>query len=315
VEPDAGPLRLDRRSVAPLLARRDAPALARLAIQSAAFLAAAAAAFRLGAAGSVAAPLAVLAAGLALAPFFAVLHECGHRTAFRTPALNDAAAWVAALLMLQAPSFFRAFHAEHHRSTQDRERDPEVAGAPDLLLGWPQGVGRYLLLASGQALMVGKALFTGACAGLPRDAAAWDARFAFVRREERARVARESRVVVLVWGLALAGALVAPAGAGWVLAAWPVAHGVLGLYLMPEHTGLPETGSQLERTRSMHTHAAVRWAMWNMPLHAEHHAFPAVPFHALPRLHGLLRPHLRHRAPGYLAFHREALRRAAGRAP
>lgn len=235
MEPEAGAPRIDRRSVAPLLPRRDAPALARLAIQGAAFLAAAAAAFRLGAAGSLAAPLAVLAAGLTLAPFFAVLHEAGHRTAFRTPVLNHAAAW--------------------------------------------------------------------------------DARFPFVRREERARVTRESRGGVLLWGMALAGALLAPAGAGWVLAAWPVAHGALGLYLMPEHTGLPYTGSQLERTRSMRTHAVVRWAMWNMPLHAEHHAFPAVPFHALPRLHGLLRPHPRHRSSGYLAFHGEALRRAAGRAP
>ena len=32
---------------------------------------------------------------------------------------------------------------------------------------------------------------------------------------------------------------------------------------------------------------------WNMPYHAEHHAFPAVPFHNLPAVNRLIAPRLK----------------------
>ncbi|MBA2665234.1 MAG: fatty acid desaturase [Bradymonadaceae bacterium] len=84
------------------------------------------------------------------------------------------------------------------------------------------------------------------------------------------------------------------------------------LYIITEHTGLPHEGSQLERTRTVRSNALVRWWMWNMVYHAEHHAYPAVPFHQAPRLHAILEPRLQNVSRGYLAFHAEALRRAFG---
>ena len=50
--------------------------------------------------------------------------------------------------------------------------------------------------------------------------------------------------------------------------------------------------------------------MWNMPYHAEHHAAPGVPYHALPALHEELKPRLEHVSLGYWAFHKEAAARA-----
>jgi fatty acid desaturase len=44
-----------------------------------------------------------------------------------------------------------------------------------------------------------------------------------------------------------------------------------------------------------------------MPYHAEHHAFPAVPFHALPAVHRILRDDLVVVSPGYIAVQREIL--------
>jgi fatty acid desaturase len=52
----------------------------------------------------------------------------------------------------------------------------------------------------------------------------------------------------------------------------------------------------------------VRYLAWNMPFHAEHHSFPAVPFHALPRLHLRLALSLRKTSPGYFAAQREILK-------
>ena len=34
------------------------------------------------------------------------------------------------------------------------------------------------------------------------------------------------------------------------------------------------------------------WIYWNMNYHVEHHMFPMVPYHALPRLHALIRDDL-----------------------
>jgi len=38
-----------------------------------------------------------------------------------------------------------------------------------------------------------------------------------------------------------------------------------------------------------------------MPYHAEHHAYPAVPFHALPQLHERVRGQIANLEPGYVA--------------
>jgi fatty acid desaturase len=302
---------LERKQLAPLLVKRNGPGLVRITVQLAILAMAAAATLALGTRGDWAflAPLTVM--GLMLATLFPPLHEAGHRTAFASRGLNEAVLWLCALAMLQAPTFFCEFHWQHHRHTQDRALDPEIASAPELLGPWPKDLLRYLVLVCGVPLMLGKAMFTIACAVLPERARA--KLFPFIRASRQRRVAWESRVVVLVLAGGVLGGLRLWPGFAALLLAWPIAHLALGFYLMPEHTGLPHDGSQAHRTRSVVSNAVVRWLMWNMPLHAAHHVHPAVPFHAVPRAHHLLAPRLEHESRGYLAFHREALARALGR--
>jgi fatty acid desaturase len=45
-----------------------------------------------------------------------------------------------------------------------------------------------------------------------------------------------------------------------------------------------------------------------MPYHAEHHAFPNVPFHKLPDLHRHTAPHLKSTSDGYAAFNADFTR-------
>lgn len=305
--PDA----LDRDLLNPLLARRDAPGLARFALELSIFAAASVASAALAAESNPLAYACVGVAAVALVTFFPSLHEAGHGTAFSTAWLNEAVVWISAVAMLQAPRFFREFHWEHHRRTQDPLRDPEISGAPSVLDGWPKNLVTYLALVSGQALMLGKLGFTVSCALLPRSARARF--FPFLPEHAQRRVAWESRIVVVVLSAACWFGLTRIPGFSAVLLAWPLAHVLLGFYLMPEHTGLPHAGSQCARTRSVESNRAVRWLMWNMPLHTVHHAQPGVPFHNVPALHGLFAPRLEHVTSGYLAFHREALRRIFAR--
>lgn len=304
---------LPRELLAPLLVKRNGPGLVRIGIQLAVLGLAAAATLWLAARGGAAFLAPVTVMGITLATLFPPLHEAGHRTAFASRGLNEAVLWICAVAMLQAPTFFCEFHWEHHRSTQDRARDPEIASAPDLLGPWPADPLRWLALVCGVPLMLGKAMFTISCAVLPERARA--RLYPFVRPTRQRRLAWESRGVVLVLaGAVIAGLRLVPHFATLLLA-WPIAHLVLGLYLMPEHTGLPHDGSQAHRTRTVVSNAVVRWWMWNMPLHATHHVHPAVPFHAVPRAHELLAPQLEHECRGYLAFHREALMHAFGHVP
>jgi fatty acid desaturase len=312
----AGPS-IERSDLKALMARRNGPGLLRFALQSVLFLVSGAATIHYGAAGNPIWIPSVIACGIAVLAFFPSLHEGGHQTAFRTSWLNEGATWISALMMLQVPSFFRSFHWEHHRRTQDPDRDPEIASAPDLLDDWPANLAVYLLNACGQTLLVGKASFTLGCAFLPR--ALWIRVFPFIESVDARttrRLAWESRGAVLVVGVGSYLAWISIPGFAYLLLAWPIAHLLLGLYLMPEHTGLGHEGTQLERTRTVKSNALVRWWMWNMPYHAEHHAHPGVPFHAVPELHARYADELPNLSPGYLAFHGEALRRAiAGRAP
>ena len=51
----------------------------------------------------------------------------------------------------------------------------------------------------------------------------------------------------------------------------------------------------------------MRRLAWNMPFHAEHHAHPALPFHALPAAHALLAARIAVQADGYVAVQREVV--------
>lgn len=300
--------RVPRDALRGLMGREDGPAVARILASLAVFAAAVTTTATLAAADDPLWLAPAVVGGLAYATLFPPLHEAGHNTAFASPALNEATTWVCAVLMLQAPSFFREFHWEHHRRTQDRAHDPEIMAAPDLLDGWPTNLITYLMIASGQLLWPGKLMFTTACALLPESI--WRRFFPYIRPAQAARVVRESRLVLALLVTTVALGLAFVPGFWAILLIWPIGHVFLGLYLMTEHTGLGHDGSQLHRTRSMRTTAWVCWWMWNMPYHAEHHAYPGVPFHALPRLQRLLGDEVEHQGTGYLAFHLEAILRA-----
>ena len=87
-----------------------------------------------------------------------------------------------------------------------------------------------------------------------------------------------------------------------------LAQPLLRALLIAEHTGCTQDADGLSNTRTTLTAFPVRLLMWNMPFHAEHHLYPAIPFHQLPAAHRVLGQHLAHLAPGYSAVNREILR-------
>ena len=183
--------------------------------------------------------------------------------------------------------------------------DPEIDPAPAILGAWPRSALVHLGLASGQHLVVLKlGLLLGLASGIP---SLYDRFMPWLPREQRRRTGWEARGVLLLWA-GIAGAAWAGSGiAQALLVVQLIGHAALSPLLMAEHHGLPSEGDALTRTRSIATIAPLRWFYWNMPYHAEHHAWPSVPFHALPALHAEVAAYLPHRNQGYIAVHLGAL--------
>jgi len=132
--------------------------------------------------------------------------------------------------------------------------------------------------------------------------------YPFVRKSMRKTIALES-IAVLSFHLGLLLlAIYVDSGFWAIVCGQVVGHCLLAVYLTPEHNGLPHEGSILEKTRSMDTNRLIKLLMWNMPYHAEHHAFPAVPFHALPLLREQIEEEVKHKTDGYSKFHIQVLK-------
>jgi len=240
---------------------------------------------------------ALLVHGLFHFGFFGLLHESSHRTAFIGRRLNTFGGWVAALSQPMSPALMRAFHFEHHRHTHDISRDPELARL-EFMLHWPRHL-MWLATLTGLHLLVARVGWS-VFASLVPQGRLWDIVMPFVRPNARLSVAREARILVLIHGALLAAAFTITPALLWYYAGMLVGHAYLGTYTICEHRGLPAEGSILERTRSINTTGFLRWLLWNMPYHAEHHAWPAVPWHALPALHKEVRDHLPHKEHGVI---------------
>jgi len=287
--------RLDKQTLAPLLQRSDRSGLLHFGLHLGLFAATGAAVWFARPVWWLLLPALVLH-GLVLVAFFAPAHETIHRTAFRSRWLNTAVAWWCGLLLLP-PDYFRAFHFAHHAATQDPTRDPELASAKPAT--WRQ----YLWHVSGLPYWIyqSRIAVTHALGRVPEP---------FANERMKRRIVAEARILLGLVVLLAAGSVLLQS---WALLWLWVLPGLLGqpflrLFLLAEHWGCPQLPDMLANTRTTLTNGLVRFLAWNMPYHVEHHAYPAVPFHALPRVHALIGRQARVVAPGYGAFTREVWR-------
>ena len=234
----------------------------------------------------------VIAHGIILVFLFTLLHETTHETPFATKRLNAVVGTVCGIVLILPYRWFTYFHLAHHRYTQDPTHDPELAEPK------PQTWAQYLHYLSGTLVWRAQA------AQLIRNALA-TANDSFVPAKRRREVTTEAR-----WHLALYAAFAAAAIAFqldiflwlWLIPAL-AGQPFLRAYLLAEHTGCALVANMLENTRTTYTGAFIRFIAWNMPYHTEHHTYPMVPFHNLPALNQLLKPHLQVTERGYLRFH------------
>jgi fatty acid desaturase len=209
-------------------------------------------------------------------------HECGHGTAFRTRWMNDVVYQIASFMLMRNPVQWRWSHARHHTDTIIVGRDAEIAvmRPPDLLRAALAFTGildfRYSLPA------------------LVRQA------FGTLSDEEKSYIPEmEQRKAVIAarWHVAIYVATVALALYTWsllplVLIGLPRLYGSWHMVLtgLLQHIGLADNVVDHRlNTRTVYMNPISRFIYWNMNYHVEHHMFPMVPYHALPRLHELIK--------------------------
>ena len=209
-------------------------------------------------------------------------HETQHGTAFRTPWMNAAVYHVACFMIVRNPHAWRWSHARHHTDTYIVGRDPEIAvmRPPEFL--------KLVLNAFGilDAWRGWRLMLLNALGRLDPEEAT------YIPERERPRVFRVARAWVAIYAATILAAVafqswipVLLVGTPRLYGAWH--HVMTGLL---QHGGLADnvTDHRLN-SRTVHMNPVSRFIYWNMNYHVEHHMFPMVPYHALPRLHDLIR--------------------------
>ena len=81
----------------------------------------------------------------------------------------------------------------------------------------------------------------------------------------------------------------------------------LRLFLLAEHGFCDLTTDMTKNSRTTKTNFLVRFFMWNMNYHTEHHSNPGIPFHKLQEYQKKIEHKVKYQELGYLNFHRKCL--------
>jgi Na+-transporting NADH:ubiquinone oxidoreductase subunit F len=227
-------------------------------------------------------------------------HESLHGTAFKTDWLNNALYEVASFMVLRESTPWRWSHMRHHSDTMIVGRDPEihVMRPPDPrklvskffnLLAYLRYVRNVILHSFGQINTEERA---------------------FIPESEFPKVILKARIYALIYaaviGLAIYLRSLLPlmfVGLPNLFGAW-----LMTIYGYTQHAGLEENALDHRlNSRTIYMDPINRFLYWNMNYHVEHHIFPLVPYHALPKLHDLIKHELPTPYKGIFDAYREII--------
>jgi fatty acid desaturase len=225
-------------------------------------------------------------------------HECGHGTAFKTQWMNKVIYQIACFMVMRNPVTWRWSHARHHTDTIIVGRDYEI------------NVMRPPVLARVLVNIVGVLDVWHAMSDMIRNAAGNlnQAEKSFIPESEWPRAARVARIWIVIYlgtaGTAIAMQSILP----FMLIGLPRMYGCWHMLMVGllQHGGLAEDVIDHRlNTRTVLINPISRFLYLNMNYHVEHHMFPMVPYHALPKLHETIKHDLPPPTPSIWAGYAE----------
>jgi fatty acid desaturase len=212
-------------------------------------------------------------------------HECGHGTAFKTFWKNDALYQIASFMMLRNPVRWKWSHARHHTDTIIVGRDPEIVATR------PPSYWNLFVGFTGVA-----DTFNGLKTMLKNAVGEIDpSEKTYIPESEYEKLIFIARVWVLIYMITVGLAVLYQSWLPILLIGTPRIYGAWHHVLtgLIQHAGLDEDVIDHRlNSRTCYMNPVSRFIYWNMNYHCEHHMFPMVPYHQLPKLHEFLKPDL-----------------------
>ena len=209
-------------------------------------------------------------------------HESSHGTAFKTDWMNNVLYEMASFMVMRESTVWRWSHTRHHSDTIIVGRDPEIA------VPRPPDIKGFILsfFNVGSTLKYFRRLLLHSVGRMAEDEKT------FIPETEFSKVFLRARISLLIY----AGVIGLAVYTGSILPVMLVGlTNFLGSWLMPiygytQHAGLSENVLDHRlNCRTVHMNFINRFLYWNMNYHVEHHMFPLVPYHALPKLHEVVK--------------------------
>ena len=223
----------------------------------------------------------------------AIWHECGHRTAFKTRRLNDVFYEIASFMNNFEAVRFRCTHSLHHTHTASSvdPHDFEVEGS----IFWkPRTLFEFLVIfIPGFGLLN---LHRSLHFEILKHALAIETRVMkeCIPDHRKASCIRNSRIYVFLWIVIILTSFAIGSWLPVLLILVPKFFATLNIvWGITQHIGLKEDVKDHRlSTRSIRLNPIFSFIYWKMEYHIEHHMFPMVPSHQLPKLHELIKEHL-----------------------
>lgn len=227
-------------------------------------------------------------------------HECGHGTAFKTQWMNKVIYQIACFMIMRNPVTWRWSHARHHTDTIIVGRDVEI------------NVMRPPVLARILFNVVGIMDVWYAMSDMVRNATGnlSAAEKSFVPEAEWPKVTAAARVWLAIYLATGASAIWMQSILPFMLIGLPRMYGCWHMLLVGllQHGGLAEDVIDHRlNSRTVLINPVSRFLYLNMNYHVEHHMFPMVPYHALPRLHETIKHDLPPPTPSIWAGYLEMI--------
>jgi fatty acid desaturase len=227
-------------------------------------------------------------------------HECGHGTAFRTGWMNDVIYQIASFMVIRNPVTWRWSHARHHTDTYIVGRDAEIA--------WmrPPALVRNLLAFFDVygSIMSFRILLRNASGNLSSDEKN------YIPETEWPKAVFAARVHMAIYAAAVLTALLMWSFLPLMLIGLPRIYGSWHMVMCGhlQHAGLADNVLDHRlNTRTVYMNPISRYIYWNMNYHVEHHMFPMVPYHALPKLHEVIKNDLPPPNPSIIDGYKEII--------
>jgi fatty acid desaturase len=209
----------------------------------------------------------------------AAAHELGHGTVFKTRGLNEAVYWVICFMSWREQIYSRWLHAKHHTFTHLTAapyKDPELAFKRPP--SYVKLITDFVRVSHGMQFL--SAIFLHSFGVITKGAKE------VVPEAEYKKMCGNSRVLLACYVAVFLWAILAHSWLPIMFLCLPRAYGTWlhELCALTQHTGLKENVlDHRMSSRTVKLNPVVRFLYWNMNYHIEHHMFPSIPFHGLPR--------------------------------